>query len=742
MNYTIELKKFITGQNIALGVRIALAIIVPSIILAYFGLLKEYFLFPLSTSFMGFIDMPGPLHRRRNTFLLAAFCFTITLSIASLLTGYLVLVYLELLIFGMFFTIIGVYGQRFAAIGSLSLVILSIFIEGDIVSGNLLKDMAVFFAGCVWFILISVLITTIRPYKLAEQMIGENYILLSDFLKIKAKFYKKNPDYKTLTDELLSVQVKLKNLQEETRDTVFRTRVFIKEATPTSRTLLLMFLNAIDLHEKLLTSENDYSKIQKKFGEGDVLLFIHQYLLKLAHELSVLGISLQSGRKVELSLDLEQELNEVFDHYFQYRNRYLSSENLEDFLILRQILQRIKEVTEEIISVFLINSKSKIKEIKNTKNLDLKSFLSKEQDLNLNVIKNNLSFDSAIFKHGIRVTLALLLGFSISQLTFLGVGHSYWILITILAILRPSFSLTKSRNLLRLFGTVTGAVLAYLMLLLIKNDTVLLGILFLSILLCFSFVKEKYYWAVLFMTIYIFITFNFLKPGNINIIFKDRVLDTVIAGIISFIVSYFIFPNWEYKQSLPLIKKVSKSSFEYIETILDELLYAQSHPQKYRLKRKEVIIDQSNLAANFQRMISEPKKHQKILEWTHQFVTTSHLMISYTASLSQYAEQNERYLEIDFNAWKGKILGELSLVQDYLKKKETKQEIEKINLDDQVDLLLKNRKSEIDDNLFYDRRDTQNISRLTTLKNITEILELILDVAKEQKKIAYDYSKD
>ena len=51
--YTIRLKRFMTSQYIYAGIRMALAIVVPSVILAYFGLLKEYFLFPLGTAFIG-----------------------------------------------------------------------------------------------------------------------------------------------------------------------------------------------------------------------------------------------------------------------------------------------------------------------------------------------------------------------------------------------------------------------------------------------------------------------------------------------------------------------------------------------------------------------------------------------------------------------------------------------------------------------------------------------------------------
>ena len=41
-------------------------------------------------------------------------------------------------------------------------------------------------------------------------------------------------------------------------------------------------------------------------------------------------------------------------------------------------------------------------------------------------------------------------------------------------------------------------------------------ILLLSMILCYSYLKEKYFWAVLFMTIYVFLSFNFLKIISLN----------------------------------------------------------------------------------------------------------------------------------------------------------------------------------------------------------------------------------
>ena len=117
-------------------------------------------------------------------------------------------------------------------------------------------------------------------------MIGENYLELADYLSLKSKFYFENPNFDSLYSQIISKQIAIKNLQEETRETVFKTRKIVNESTTTSRLLMLMFLDSIDLHEKLMTSESDYRKVQENFGSTAFLNSLGEYLQKLSEEMS------------------------------------------------------------------------------------------------------------------------------------------------------------------------------------------------------------------------------------------------------------------------------------------------------------------------------------------------------------------------------------------------------------------------------------------------------------------------
>ncbi len=738
MNYATELKKFATSQYIFSAVRITLAIVVPSIIFAYFGVLREFFLFPLATSFVGLTDQPGPFVRRRNSLILAIILFFFVSLIASFIKEFPPLIYVEIIILGMFFSMIGIYGQRFAAVGSLSLVVMSIFIDGHLTGGKIIQSSLIFLAGSICYLLIFLVVSRIQPYKLASQMIGENYLELAKYLQIKSKFYLTKPDFARLNMQVMAQQIEIKNLQEDTRETVFKTRKIVTESTTTSRVLMLMFLNSIDLHEKLMTSDSDYRKLQENFGDSGFLPSIGVYLDKIADELNNIGIALQSGIKATPLRNIDEELDKLFEEYFDLRNQRLDAESLEKFMILRLILGRITKVTEELKMIYKVFSQDQKLAKSLSTGLDLNEFLPSQNPLNFQVFRNNLSLKSSQFRHSIRIVLALLIGYFISTQEFLGIGHSYWILITILAIMRPAYATTKHRNLLRFFGTVAGAVVAYGLLITIENNTVLFVLLMLNMILCFSFLKANYFWAVTFMTIYIFLSFNFMNPGNVNLIFKDRILDTAIAGVVAYLMSYFILPVWEHSQNLDLMRKSAKSNLNYFIAVMDFFNEGKIEMQEYKLSRKNAVIDLANLSDNFQRMISDPKNQQKKMEHIHQFVNTGHLITAYIASFSQYSKSAKDYPEIDFISWRKRIFAELSRTNLILEQEEFNHNFaveSKLKPEDTVEELLELRKKEIRENEISDRRDPNRITHLTELMNLQEMMELIYDAAKEQRKV-------
>src|SRR5206468_2512246 len=93
----------------------------------------------------------------------------------------------------------------------------------------------------------------------------------------------------------------------------------------------------------------------------------------------------------------------------------------------------------------------------------------KTNEISFSLLRENIAFKSNQFKHALRVTVGLLIGYCISF--FFPLGHGYWILMTIAIILKPAYSISRKRNQQRLLGTITGVALGFAFLYFVKNNT-------------------------------------------------------------------------------------------------------------------------------------------------------------------------------------------------------------------------------------------------------------------------------
>ena len=169
------------------------------------------------------------------------------------------------------------------------------------------------------------------------------------------------------------------------------------------------------------------------------------------------------------------------------------------------------------------------------------------QDYSIKLLKDNLSLHSNYLRHALRVSIASIAGYIISLM--LDLGHGYWILLTIIVILKPAYSLTKKRNYERLLGTIGGALVGVLVLYFIKDRTALFVIMLVLMLGTYSLLRTKNYLvSVILMTPYVLLIFHFLYGGPLKTVLVDRLVDTGIGSAIAFIGNFLLPPVWEHEQ--------------------------------------------------------------------------------------------------------------------------------------------------------------------------------------------------
>src|SRR5690606_19392478 len=114
-------------------------------------------------------DAPGPMHHRKNAMIICL----LLISFGSFVTGLLnfspLLLGIWVAVASFVFSIIGVFNTRSMAIGSAVLLVMVLTIdEKNNIMGVLINSLFVL-AGGVWYTLLSLLLYSIRPYKLTQQ---------------------------------------------------------------------------------------------------------------------------------------------------------------------------------------------------------------------------------------------------------------------------------------------------------------------------------------------------------------------------------------------------------------------------------------------------------------------------------------------------------------------------------------------------------------------------------------------
>ena len=710
--------------------------IIPSLIFQHFGMLTEMIVFPLGTLLIGSTDNPGPFHRRRNALFIAiGTCFTV-----ACITGFLreihFIVFAEIIVFGMLFSLIGVYGNRANSIGMISLLVFVFNIDDHLSGDAVLRHALLFAAGGVWYLILFLVIQTLRPYLLIQQLLGENFVELGKLLSIKAGYYFANPDYDELFNQMIHEQVILRENHENLREIIFKTRELVTESTNKSRVLMLMFLDSIDLFERILNSQQNYTNLHRAFDDTKVLRLFGTYISWMAAEIQQIGLAVQSGFPSRSKRDLDEAFNKCQSAFERMREHRMTHENMEDYIMLRQILNSLQDITERIKKLHRATTYDSAVTIESNLKVEVDNFVPK-QEYDPQTLLDNLSLKSSHFRHALRVTLALTIGYTVSL--FFDFGHGYWILLTIVAIMKPAFSITKQRNWYRIAGTFIGAVSGFLILYLIKDGTVLFIILMLAMILAYAFMKVNYFVASVSITLYVLIWFHFLNPQHLTSVLKDRVIDTLIGSIIAFLISSYVLPVWEHSQINQYIKEALKANRRYFDIVAAKFTGKSLDINELKVIRKDAIIALANLSDNFQKMLSEPKRQQLKMEEYHQFVATSHMMTSYIASLSTYAQgtvdtqyfaefemmirQIDRQFLAATDVLDGKLQGNLEIVRESLPQNQ------------KLVALLATRKKEIKEMGIEKSAQSPARKALSDLKTINGLFELISTITIDEIKI-------
>ncbi|MEO8711016.1 MAG: FUSC family membrane protein [Parafilimonas sp.] len=734
MDYGLTLKRIISSQYLYKGLRITAAVIVPALILYHYNILAITTAIPLGALVVSLTDNPGPFHHRRNA-LLIAICINFLVVVLTIFINHNPwFIVPAIIVFGIFFTMIGIYGNRANSIGLIALFVFIFNIDSKASFSNAWLNGLLFTAGGLWYFVMSMLLHTLRPYRYIQQQMGESISALAEYMQSISELLKPQKNYREEFSDLGKRQIIIIQQQDSLREVLLDTRQMVIDSTVKGRTLMMMFLDNIDLFEQILTLHQDYSEFLGVFKDDEIIKQLNDLVEAYTTELKAIGLAVQYNESSNSNNDIDELLKNLFTIFSAERKRSLSKTTLTLFIRLRQIVYAVQDIGERIkrLHRYTRYDKKISRQYQRDNNSEM---IVQPREISPQLFIENLTLKSGHFRHAIRITLAMLSGYVCSLL--FPVGHGYWILLTIVTILKPAYSISRTRNAQRLLGTVTGVVTAFIFLYFVTNSTLAFFVMLVTMIVAYSLLSINYYISSTCITIFVLISIHLLNSSNFTSIIKDRMIDTAAGCVIAFLISLFVLPFWQYEQIGELIKKALIANRNYFNVVCIPLTKKNADETIYSSTRKDVFVALANLSDSFQKMLSEPKRVKEKTSYYQQFVASNQMLVAQIATLSSFIKNLKiNYPSTDFepiiNNINNKFKSALNIVEDKPAKKNTVNK--SVPLFNKVQMLFQQRQNEIEHGL----NDTQTEARITLrhIKSITDEFELIDSIVMDEIKIA------
>jgi len=240
-------------------------------------------------------------------------------------------------------------------------------------------------------------------------------------------------------------------------------------------------------------------------------------------------------------------------------------------------------------------------------------------------LRANMSLNSAAFRHAVRLAVCIAIGDGIGR--GLHWRRSYWLPMTIAIVLKPDFSATFSRGVLRLTGTFLGLVLATVMFHVLPPGLaaqVALIVVLMFIMRCFG--PANYGILVIAVTALVVLLIALTGDAPSNVI-AARGLNTVIGGAIA-LIAYWLWPTWERTQAPEAMAQMLDAFREYFRAIRESYLNPEQ-PLARQLDRARFTARRarSNFEASVDRLSAEPGVSAETLHTLSAMMASSHRLV-------------------------------------------------------------------------------------------------------------------
>ncbi|SHG01635.1 Uncharacterized membrane protein YccC [Fodinibius roseus] len=659
------LREVFRDEQFYLSLRHTIGAFIPLILCELLGYETIGLEMMLGAFFVSAVDIAGTF-RSKATALLITTAISITITFTVLMAGSSLLLMLPLLfifIFGLAY--ISPFSLRYTlmgVMGYIAIILAVSMIDRFNSVEEILRHCFLLLCGSLWYFLFAMVIHWFARTREINRRIAECTRETAQYFQQRLALLESGTDHEQGLLELARLQQKLSETQESVRELLFSDTSLLSGRSSERRRFYLIFIELVDMHELAMATPVDYPKIRKllhRYPEYDI---IRSIIGRVHQEMQNLADILLRDAEYAGHLQPDEELDQLHNQLLELKEQVLQEESEEEeaYHTLRRIelylhrqLRKVEVIQNAVLNRKTYEEEEEIKQAASTdvSTGDLPRFVT-PNPLNWSSFIDNLSFESSYFRYALRTATTAVAGYALAD--FLQFQNAYWVLLTVLVVMKPGYGVTRERFYHRIAGTLIGALIAYGLYQLDPSHVMSLIIYGVSLTLAFTFVIRNYIVASTFFTIFVIFLYSFLNR-EIPSMVVFRVVDTLLgAGLVILAIRY-LWPYWEHQQFPVLLRKSLQANKVYLQKVLNHLFEGTFRETDYRLARKKAYVDMANLVSSYYRLMGDPESKRQNAEFSYDLALLSYMMLSTTTSLGIFVQQH-RQQSFDYREFR--VIGE------------------------------------------------------------------------------------
>ncbi|EJN6959803.1 TIGR01666 family membrane protein [Photobacterium damselae] len=562
-------------------------------------------------------------------------CFLVASVSIEVLFDYPILFALGLFSSTFGFIMLGAMGPRYASIAFASLLLAVYTMLGADSSVNLWYQPMLLLGGAFWYGLLSLTWHILWPNQPVQQNLAHVFSQLATYLDSKSQLFEPIADLQPqpLRLDAAHNNAKVVAALNGAKATLLHRARRGQPHTTGDRFLKIYFM-AQDIHERVSSSHYRYQDLAATFQRSDVLFRFQRLLRAQAMACRDIAKALAIGKPYQHLEITEKTLDELRESI-----NYLKAQSNPQW---RLLLTQLDYLFSNLATVE--------RQLANISNPD--ATVTDEIELADNEahsipdlwrrITSQLNPQSLLFRHALRMAIALTVGYGCIQ--FLHLERGYWILLTTLFVCQPNYSATRQKLVQRVIGTLGGLLAGIPLLYLFPGQEGQLVLMILAGVLFFAFRMVRYDLATAFITLLVLFCFNQLGEGFAVIL--PRLGDTLLGCFLAVIAVSYILPDWESHRLHKVMANSINANREYLGQIIAQYRLGKRDCLNYRVARRNAHNTDAQLSTAISNMLAEPGRYRMATNESFRFLTLNHAMLSYISALGAHRtqlEDNETY---------------------------------------------------------------------------------------------------